>query len=425
MESNYIFNIKRIGLIVGLFTMILVSCTDKDTGMVAASPFEKPSYNPDGGGNKEIIKETVRVFEQAAEGYHSYRIPSLAVAPNGDLIAFAEGRKLTSLDYGDIDIVAKISSDKGRTWNPLKILVSEGEGTWGNPTVVTDYLNSRIWLFMSWNSDSHSQNGGSFGGKNYPAVSKWGDRRVFTIYSDDNGQTWSAPQDRTEQLVPKDFVWDAVGPGSGIQIQNGPNKGRLIIPAGERNIYSDDNGQTWKFQRIPKNTFEGSIVELSSGLLLRNDRAVTGTWNRGKFRYTSKGSIEGGFSAFIADANLIDPRCQGSILRMSFAPNLIAFVNPARNDGDTMPYRCNMTIRLSGDDGRSWFASRSLTYPGIAQDQLCTLGYGGYTSMARINDEEIALLVEHVTDPSAGSAINRKHSIDYHYVNLNWVKEDI
>ncbi len=423
MENKHMLSRRKFTLLISLFAAVVISCADKDTGMVSAINFEKPAYNPDDEDGGEIIKETVRVFEQATEGYHSYRIPSLTTAPNGDLIAFAEGRKLTSLDYGDIDIVAKISSDRGKTWSALKILVSEGEGTWGNPTVVTDYINNRIWLFMSWNSDSHSQNGGSFNGKSYPAVSQWGQRRVFTIYSDDNGQSWSSPQDRTEQLLPLDFVWDAVGPGSGIQIQNGPNKGRLIIPAGERNIYSDDHGQTWKFQRISKNTFEGSIVELSSGLLLRNDRAVAGTWNRGKYRYTSKGSIEGGFSAFVADANLIDPRCQGSILRVSFTPNIIAFINPARNDGDTMPYRCKMTIRLSADDGKSWFASRQLTYPDIAQNDLCTLGYGGYTSMSKINEEEIALLVEHVIDPSAGSAINRKHSIDFHYVNLNWIKK--
>ncbi|GGH18516.1 exo-alpha-sialidase [Sphingobacterium alkalisoli] len=422
-NKQHIAKIRRLPLVIGLVALAMLSCADKDTGMVYVTDFDKPVYNPDDEGENNIIKETVRVFEQATEGYHSYRIPSLTAAPNGDLIAFAEGRKLTSLDYGDIDIVVKISSDKGKTWGALKTVVSEGEGTWGNSTVVTDFKNNRIWLFMSWNSDSHSQHGGSFNGKDYPAVSQWGDRKVYTIYSDDNGQHWSEPVDRTADLVPLDFIWDAVGPGTGIQIEQGPNEGRLIIPAGERNIYSDDYGQTWKFQRLPKNTFEGSVVELSSGLLLRNDRAVAGTWNRGRYRYVSKGSIEGGFPAFSADINLIDPRAQGSILRLSFQPNLIAFINPARNDGDTMPYRCNMTLRLSSDDGRSWFASKQLNYPGIAQDDLCALGYGGYTSMTKINQEEIGLLVEHVTDPTAGAAVDRKHSIDFHYVNLNWIKQ--
>lgn len=413
---------KRIIAIICICFVINLSCSDKFTGMSNVGAFEKPLLKPEDDINSAEIKNSNRVFEQGMDGYHSYRIPSITTAPNGNLIAFAEGRKHTSLDYGDIDIVAKISNDKGFSWSPLRILSSEGNGTWGNPTVVTDYENSRVWLFMSWNSDVHSQSGGTFNGKVYNAVSKWGDRKVFSMYSDDNGITWSSPKDYTEDLLPKDFVWDAVGPGTGIQIENGPNKGRLIIPAGERNIYSDDNGMSWKYQRIPINTFEGAIVELSSGLLLRNDRAVSSTWNKGKYRYISKGSIEGGFTNFISDFNLIDPRCQGSILRISYIPNLIAFINPARNDGETMSFRCNMTIRLSNDDGVSWFASRALTYPNINQNELCSLGYGGYTSMSRINTDEIALLVEHVSDPAAGSAIDRKHSIDYHHVNIDWIK---
>ncbi len=408
-------------IINALFVVTLLSCTDKDTGLTSVLKFEKTPFIPDEEDNK-IIKENVRIFEQGKDGYHSYRIPSIVTAPNGDLIALAEGRKMSSLDYGDIDLVAKTSSDKGKTWSALRILVHEGEGTWGNPTIVTDFEKNKIWIFLSWNSDKHSQHGGTFNEKYYPEVSQWGDRRVYSMFSDDNGTTWSNPVDRTEDLVPKDFVWDAVGPGSGIQIENGHTKGRLIIPAGERNIYSDDHGVTWKYQRIPKNTFEGSIVELSSGLLLRNDRAVTNIWNKGKTRYTSRGSIEGGFSNFISDPNLIDPRCQGSILRQSFYPNLMVFLNSANNEGDSMKDRCNMTIRLSNDDGKSWFASKQLTYHQISQESLCRLGYGGYSSMTKINDVEIGILVEQVDNPSAGSAINRRHSIDYHHINLNWIK---
>src|SRR5690606_2147783 len=180
MNMSYIIKIMGTISVVLSVATVSLSCTDKDTGMLTEQDFEKPIYNPEENANQEVIKETVRVFEEAKEGYHSYRIPSLTVAPNGDLIAMADGRKLTSLDYGDIDIVAKVSSDRGKTWSALKVVVSEGEGTWGNPTVVTDYINNRIWLFMSWNSDSHSQNGGSFNGKNYPAVTEWGQRRVFT-----------------------------------------------------------------------------------------------------------------------------------------------------------------------------------------------------------------------------------------------------
>lgn len=405
-----------------LMVLVLLSCSDKNTGLLDEVGFEKPAYDPELAGDTIAVKETVRVFEQGSQGYHSYRIPSIVRTSDGSLLAIAEGRKHTSLDYGDIDIVYKISNDDGKTWGGLRVVINEGEGTWGNPTVVNDLERERVWLFFSGNDDSHSQEGGYFDGKDYPAVTEWGQRRVYSMYSDDNGLSWSERADHTEALLPPDFVWDAVGPGSGIQIVNGPAKGRLIIPAGERNIYSDDHGQTWKYQRIAANTFEGSIVELTSGMLLRNDRAVSSAWNRNRYRHVSKGSIEGGFSNFAPDFNLIDPRCQASILRISFSPNLIAFVNPARNDGQTMAYRCNMSIRLSEDDGRSWSNTRLITYPGLEQRDLCSMGYGGYTSMAKIDDQEIALLVEQVSDPSAGKAMDRRHSIDFHRMNLNWIR---
>ena len=403
--------------------LVFLCCNDENTGLMDAAGFEKPEYDPQLEGDTAAVYQTVRVFKQGTEGYHSYRIPSIVRTSDGSLLAIAEGRKLTSLDYGDIDLVYKISNDNGKTWGALRVIIDQGEGTWGNPTVVNDFERGRVWLFLSGNDDSTSQAGGNFNGKDYPAVCQWGHRRVYSVYSDDNGLSWSQPTDHTDALLPADFIWDAVGPGSGIQIANGPAKGRLIIPAGERNIYSDDHGDSWKYQRIGTSTFEGSIVELTSGILLRNDRAVSNAWNRNRFRHISQGSIEGGFSNFAPDFNLIDPRCQASILRMSFSPNVMVFVNPARNDGQNMPYRCDMTIRLSEDDGKSWTNNPLLSYPGVAQDDLCALGYGGYTSMAKIDNKQIALLVEHVSDPNAGKAMERRHSIDFHLINLNWIRK--
>lgn len=90
---------------------------------------------------------TIRLFDYEADHYNSYRIPCLIKATNGTLIAIAEGRKHSVHDYGDIDVVYKLSKDNGNTWSELKVIVSEGEGTWGNPTAVTDEVTGRIWLF--------------------------------------------------------------------------------------------------------------------------------------------------------------------------------------------------------------------------------------------------------------------------------------
>src|SRR5690606_34423430 len=60
------------------------------------------------------------IFRQRYEGYACYRIPALIRAKDGTLIAFAEARKNSCSDTGDIDLVMKRSSDNGETWGPLE-----------------------------------------------------------------------------------------------------------------------------------------------------------------------------------------------------------------------------------------------------------------------------------------------------------------
>src|SRR5690606_40016488 len=62
----------------------------------------------------------------------------------------------------------------------------------------------------------------------------------------------------------------ATGPGIGIQLKHGPNKGRLVIPAIGRNIQSDDHGVTWyESGRLIADTNEPTVVELTDGTLMR------------------------------------------------------------------------------------------------------------------------------------------------------------
>jgi hypothetical protein len=71
------------------------------------------------------------VFASGTEGYHTYRIPAIEAAPDGALIAFAEGRKYNADDPGfgkqDIDLVYRRSTNNGATWSPLKVLEDPGE----------------------------------------------------------------------------------------------------------------------------------------------------------------------------------------------------------------------------------------------------------------------------------------------------------
>lgn len=59
--------------------------------------------------------ETVDVFEEKQAGFVSYRIPGIVVTAKGTVLAYAEARKFTSADRGEIEIHLRRSTDGGRT----------------------------------------------------------------------------------------------------------------------------------------------------------------------------------------------------------------------------------------------------------------------------------------------------------------------
>ncbi len=378
---------------------------------LALPPDQAPP--PDSGTpvhlKKKVHSETL-LFDPAKDkfniSYHSFRIPAITRTKAGTLLAFVEGRACSSADFGNINMVYKRSTDHGKTWSKLAEVVGAGPGTWGNPTPVSDMVTGTVWLFMSFNAENISQYG-----KANPCTGKAtkkvgpGDRAVYVSKSTDDGKTWSKPVNMTATLQPAGRAWDAVGPGIGIQTSVA-NKGRLIIPAINRNIYSDDHGKTWKMKAIPTGTSEGAVVELSSGALMRNDRAVGSTWSTAKRRWVSSGTIAGSFVAFKPHNTLLDPRCQGSILRYTVAPSRVLFLNPASTIS-----RCKMRVRISYDDGKTWARSRRV-HDYMTEALSCAQHRGGYSSMIKTADFHVAALMER-----GGT----NHSVEFHRFNLPWI----
>ena len=83
-------------------------------------------------------------------------------------------------------------------------------------------------------------------------------------YSDDDGQTWSAPKDITPGIRQDWMKFLGTGPGTGIVLRTGEHKGRILVPAyttnsvshlggsqSSRLIYSDDHGVTWHAGEAP------------------------------------------------------------------------------------------------------------------------------------------------------------------------------
>lgn len=314
------------------------------------------------------------LFESGKDGYHTYRIPALTVTPKGTLLAICEGRKTSSSDHGDIDLVLKRSTDGGVTWSAMALLYEEGGNakiTIGNPCVVVDQVTNVVWLLFTRNNE-----------------------RVFVTSSSDEGQTWSKPRDVTASTKRPDWSWYATGPGNGIQLVKGPNKDRLLIPCDHRdkNVkdkklsthahigYSDDHGKTWQLGGTTEDRMnECAVAELTDGSLLLNMRSYRDRSCRGIAQ-----SKDGGltWAPVKDDPTLVEPICQASLVRYSWpgsdAKSILMFANPADAKA-----RKNMTVRLSYDEGQSWPVSKVIS-PGSAI----------YSSMTRLPDGSIGLLYE-------------------------------
>jgi len=313
------------------------------------------------------------IFIGGLDGYHTFRIPALAVSPRGAILAFCEGRLEGPSDAGNIDLLFKRSLDGGEVWQPLHVVWDDGSNTCGNPCPVVDHDTGIIWLLSTHNLGSDRES------SIWDGTSK-GTRTVWVMKSEDDGATWSEPVEVTATTKKPNWTWYATGPGVGIQTRDG----RLVIPcdhgvAGSRDyhshvIVSDDHGRTWKLGgTVPDNTTsECQLVERSDGSLLINIRNYPAETKARSIAVSRDGGMT--WSATSHDMALVDPGCQASIVNYGTSDEGRArflFSNPA-DPGD----RVRMTVRLSPDEGETWPLSRILHEGPAAYSCLAVLPGG-------------------------------------------------
>lgn len=361
---------------------ILLACVTAATRVAAQTA---PAAVPAG------VEETT-VFAEKTDGYPQFRIPAAVVTPRGTLLVFAEARQNTrgsQSDGGRIHVVLRRSTDGGRTFAPLQVVVADGENTCGNPCPVVDAHTGRVLLITS-------RNPGKYHDKTASEAER-GERTVWLSQSDDDGATWTAAREITASVSQPDWTWYATGPGIGIQLTRGPHAGRLVVPCnhsapktpGGRShvIYSDDGGATWQRGGEPTTNRgnESQVVEAENGDVLLNLRHSAQPKDeamplyRGISRSTDGGAT---FGPERLDEALPDPRCQASIFRYAWAadgkPGIVLFSNPA-----STTKRVALTVRLSTDDAATWPAARTV-WPGLA----------GYSSLTRLADGTIGVAYE-------------------------------
>jgi len=353
-------------------------------------------------------QEKTPVFVSGNDGYKSYRIPAIISLPNGDLLAFCEGRVNGAGDFGHVNIVMKRSTDKGKTWGNLQLVAENGDLQAGNAAPVVDltdpaYPNGRIFLFYNTGNNHESE------------VRKGnGLREVWYRTSIDNGKTWSDAVNITTQVHhPKqpqlnaayNFAEDWRGyantPGHAMQFQNGKYKGRIFVAANHsagaaknnftdyaaHGFYTDDHGKTFHLSKtvnVPGSN-ESIATELSNDKLLMNSGNQKGDVRARIVSISSDGGATWDTSYF--DQTLIDPVNQGSILCVGkkHGKNIIAFSNAA----DTKR-RDNLTLRISYDDGKTW--SKSIL---IDKSEDGTKGdFTAYSDLVKMGKRKIGVLYE-------------------------------
>jgi len=342
---------------------------------------------PAGDSRKGIVEQVL--YASGVGGYHTYRIPALAVTREGTLLAFCEGRRDSRSDSGQIDLLLRRSVDGGETWTAVQVVVSRRGMTCGNPAPVVDAASGAILLPFCQNLAD--------GGEDLICAGL-APRTVWLTRSDDDGATWAGPVDITAAVKPPGWTWYATGPGHGIQLASG----RLLVPCDHvvglrcnratdpghaHVILSDDGGATWRLGGIvPEGTNESAAVELAGGTVYINCRNRRGA---GSTRATAR-STDGGetFGEFARDAALIEPVCQGSLERLE-GGRAVVFANPAST------VRENLTVRLSIDGCYTWpYACRLTAGPAVYSD-LAALPDGAicclYERGASSPYEEIAL----------------------------------
>ena len=335
----------------------------------------------------------VQVFTAGETGAHTYttfRSPSLITAPDGTLIAIAEGRTGGEPGVGPpgqfTDLVTKRSTDGGATWSAIQVIENTDSASSGvarkmsNPVTVLDETNGRTWvLYNRWKGEEGTTTIDPDGST------------AWARYSDDNGATWSTAVDITAGV--KDPAWNSVafGPGSGIQFEGNPNQsesGRLVIPTAKWQsgwqsyaVYSDDNGATWTKGALTPNgniSNEANIVEIEGALILMDARSNTAgvqprpNWITGNAGATWEEGFLGQTAESVHHASMRD-----TWIKEGSDENRIAWTGPRG------PGREDLIVRTSYDEGVTYINERMLFD-----------GYSGYSDLTNLSNGRMGVLFE-------------------------------
>ncbi len=251
------------------------------------------------------------VFPTAGQSV-PYRIPAIAQAKNGNLIAVADYRySKADIGSGNLDLRYSISTDNGKTWGDIQTLISynhNGGGNlhtgYGDPCIVADRESDRVMVLSC------------SGNVMFPSGQRNNHQGIARFYSEDNGQTWSAPHDLSDSIY---AIFDdcTIGTAKSMFVGSGKISQSKTIKVGDyyriycallfmdnngtkKNyaLYSDNFGETWSVlgginvAPIPSGADEPKAEELPDGSVLVSSRVDGGRYFN-VFHYTNAETGEG------------------------------------------------------------------------------------------------------------------------------------
>ncbi|MBS1920486.1 MAG: exo-alpha-sialidase [Bacteroidetes bacterium] len=362
---------------------------------VGGTSYPLASPNNTVAGTRTILLANQLLFAPGDAGSSNYRIPAIITAADGSLVTVTDKRWNGSGDLANkIDLVVRRSTDNGQTWSaPLTISNFGGPNGTGDAALVLDKVVNPGTLICMFSANV------GFGAST-PSVPA----NIQYCKSTDNGQTWSAPTDVTNQIYASGSsnsyskTWYAAFVSSGRmhQLRSGRIMAVLDVrqtSAGTQDnftIHSDDGGTTWVAETSDPTTHgiaaagqanEAKVVELDNGKILMSTRHAPS-----RLLSTSTTSAAVAWGTATLNAQLAEPSCNGDLIRYTSTIDGYDKSRLLQSIPNNSGTRKNVSVFISYDEGTTWNTSKTI-YPQASAYSSLTILPDGTIGMYYENGE--------------------------------------